>query len=139
MEFWALALIIFLIVTMLLCHCNSKDPHTNREQQPNSVSKPTQTVIYTLAPLPNNYNNNPLYCPPPAATNIANGTIYTNTMGIQLQVAPPVVVDMSPDTLLPVYTPHPSVQEIQFSSHPRPTFVTTTAEDPEPVEPMTRT
>ncbi|KAG0273503.1 hypothetical protein BGZ97_010693, partial [Linnemannia gamsii] len=53
-------------------------------------------------------------------------------MGIQLQVAPPVVVDMSLEEPLPAYAPSPSVHDIQFSSHPRPTFVTTIAEDPEP-------
>ncbi|KAG0057919.1 hypothetical protein BGZ89_001740 [Linnemannia elongata] len=59
-------------------------------------------------------------------------------MGIQLQVAPPVVVNMDPDAPLPVYTPNPSFQDIQFSSHPRPTVVTIAAEDPEPAEPVTR-
>ncbi|KAF9908065.1 hypothetical protein EC991_010309 [Linnemannia zychae] len=64
-------------------------------------------------------------------------TTYTNSIGIQLQVAPPVVVDMSPDAPLPAYTPNPTFQDIQFSSHPRPTIVTTIAEDPAPV-PTTR-
>ncbi|KAG9073123.1 hypothetical protein KI688_000910 [Linnemannia hyalina] len=55
-------------------------------------------------------------------------------MGIQLQVAPPVTVDMSPNAPLPMYTPNPSFQDIQFSSHPQPRYVTTVAEVPEPVE-----
>ncbi|KAF9550125.1 hypothetical protein EC957_001611 [Mortierella hygrophila] len=55
-------------------------------------------------------------------------------MGIQLQVAPPVDIDMSPNAPLPVYTPNPSFQDIQFSSHPQPRYVTTVAEEPESVE-----
>ena len=135
MDFFS---VLFFLLLLMICYRCCRDPHAGRGQQPNSTIKP-QTVLPVHAPFTHNNYNTPLNSPPPVATNVVSGTTYTNTMGIQLQVAPPVVVDMSPDVPLPVYTPNPSVQDIQFSSHPRPNFVTTIAEDPEPVEPVTRT
>ena len=135
---------IFLIILMLFCCCTDCC-NANRGQQPNSSIEPSPTVLPVHASSINNNYDTPL----PVATNVTSGTTYTNSMGIQLQVAPPVVVDMSTEAPLPVYTPaegplpvytpSPSVQDIQFSSHPRPTFVTTVAEDSEPVESVTRT
>lgn len=137
METWLI--VFFFLMLLTICYCSSTDPHANSGQQPNSSIKPPPTVLPVHAsPINNNYNT-PLNYPLPVATNVTSGTTYTNTMGIQLQVAPPVIVDMSAEAPLPAYTPSPSVQDIQFSSHPRPTFVTTVAEDPEPAEPVTRT
>ncbi|KAK5829247.1 hypothetical protein F5H01DRAFT_361128 [Linnemannia elongata] len=129
MEIWMLVFLALMVITTPYCCW----PQTTT-QHPNGAIKHPQTVLPVPAPPT---SNNPLYCPPPAPT-ATSGTTYTNTMGIQLQVAPPVVVNMDPDAPLPVYTPNPSFQDIQFSSHPRPTVVTIAAEDPEPAEPVTR-
>ncbi|KAH7060129.1 hypothetical protein BKA57DRAFT_499134 [Linnemannia elongata] len=133
MEVRMLVFLALMVITTPYC-CWASNYKSFLQLSSTCLPKPPWLFLPVPAPPT---SNNPLYCPPPAPT-ATSGTTYTNTMGIQLQVAPPVVVNMDPDAPLPVYTPNPSFQDIQFSSHPRPTVVTIAAEDPEPAEPVTR-
>ncbi|KAK3837396.1 MAG: hypothetical protein J3R72DRAFT_449527 [Linnemannia gamsii] len=113
-------------------------PHPGRAPQ-----QPTHEVQFYLIPLPGKYVVPPstaittthtnslgvqLEVAPALVVDMFPDATYTNGLGIQPEVAPAVVVDMSPDATLPVYALNPTLQDIQFSSHPRPTFVTTVAE-----------